>query len=366
MLKKLLKIIVVWLLGVAPAYADCVDVIRASALKGTVVEGAASIDTEASMFCSEYASAKQAGKSLNVSGSYSGIGIGVGSSSTKVEQVASKYCDSSNGYKARSSSYSQYVETIAPGAFSAYSDCIRGNGSIVADLPPNAISASDLTILVSNRASVAAPQQVAFTASPGFDCLWLGAKASKSGSFITINPTSTTTLQCRRKNQSQEGSIAVVGTSSVNGTYMFAWKKFQGGLPVDELKAIRDANLDLVRTLGSAIVAFDGTSCPAGWSPVTGLAGRTIVGAGAGNGLTPRTNGEVGGEEAHTLVVGEIPAHTHEVTFTDHNGTPTKIDYSANEYGFTNAKETSSSTGGGLPHNNMQPFAVYQFCRRNI
>src|SRR6478609_319366 len=41
------------------------------------------------------------------------------------------------------------------------------------------------------------------------------------------------------------------------------------------------------------------------------LRGRSPMHPGAGPGLTPRTLGDVGGEEAVTLTLNEMPSHTH-------------------------------------------------------
>lgn len=41
------------------------------------------------------------------------------------------------------------------------------------------------------------------------------------------------------------------------------------------------------------------------------LAGRVVVGAGQGPGLSPYGLGQIGGEENHTLTLTEMPAHTH-------------------------------------------------------
>ena len=41
------------------------------------------------------------------------------------------------------------------------------------------------------------------------------------------------------------------------------------------------------------------------------LRGRTVVGAGAGIALTPRSNGQAGGVETVTLTTNNLPSHTH-------------------------------------------------------
>jgi len=70
------------------------------------------------------------------------------------------------------------------------------------------------------------------------------------------------------------------------------------------------------------------------------------------------------GEETHVLTIPEMPAHTHTGT-TDAGGfatTPvnvnnltTQLDVADNNAGGHTHAFTTNSTGGGLPHNNMQP-----------
>jgi len=50
------------------------------------------------------------------------------------------------------------------------------------------------------------------------------------------------------------------------------------------------------------------------------LQGRLPIGQGNGAGLTPRLAGEEGGTENVTLLIGNMPAHTHVATFTPSGG----------------------------------------------
>lgn len=66
--------------------------------------------------------------------------------------------------------------------------------------------------------------------------------------------------------------------------------------------------------------------------------------------------GEVGGNETHTLTEGEIPSHTHSVNDPSQAFSQ---DYSSGSdaYGVNIATGLASGpAGGGLPHNNVQPF----------
>lgn len=91
-----------------------------------------------------------------------------------------------------------------------------------------------------------------------------------------------------------------------------------------------------------------------------------------GNG---HTLGEKGGETAHTLSMGEMPAHTHTFKASVNSTGSTNIpggnvlanSAPNNLYGpaqnFTQVvPETIGTMGGSLPHSNSQPYVVLNFC----
>lgn len=96
--------------------------------------------------------------------------------------------------------------------------------------------------------------------------------------------------------------------------------------------------------------------------------GRSIVGAGAGAGLTARTIGEKGGAETVTLTIGQLPAHKHELT--NESNTPLFIPYVSggnpnpheaninSSNGYNNGFVVTSFVGGNEAHNNISPFVV--------
>lgn len=85
--------------------------------------------------------------------------------------------------------------------------------------------------------------------------------------------------------------------------------------------------------------------------------GQMLLSAGTGY-----TAGSMGGEATHTLVTGEMPAHTHstllqEVSWVDHANGGAGADAAGTDVGPT---QSTGSTGGGAAHNNMPPYlAVY-------
>ena len=205
--------------------------------------------------------------------------------------------------------------------------------------------------------------------------------------------------------------------TSTNFGCVQAYQQGHGGLPLKLNPSggavtaggntLSDANgnasvtgtLTLPTTTGSfnllptgVIVAYHGTTVPAGWSLCNGqngtpdLRGRFILGAqgtyAAGvivngttitNGTTVMNLNDTGGEQLHTLVVNEIPSHAHDLGSqpgcqlgTD-NGTAYATfganNYNSNVTNFRTPTNTGS-TGGSAAHNNLPPFYVLTYIMR--
>src|SRR5690606_19486626 len=98
---------------------------------------------------------------------------------------------------------------------------------------------------------------------------------------------------------------------------------------------------------------------------------------GQGQGLSLRDLGEMSGVESITLLQSEMPAHAHTVNTMSDPGTlqipgPDRIlARSANATAYQSntsanlqmmAPQALALAGGGLPHNNMQPYLTLNFC----
>jgi microcystin-dependent protein len=103
------------------------------------------------------------------------------------------------------------------------------------------------------------------------------------------------------------------------------------------------------------------------------MRGRVMIHAGTGVGLTPRTQGETGGNEAVSLSVSQMPAHTHAVvpqaSASDGSLTSPAGAVLANTKGNSKiyapapgsvpmASTTTNTAGGGSPVSVMPPYVT--------
>ncbi len=104
------------------------------------------------------------------------------------------------------------------------------------------------------------------------------------------------------------------------------------------------------------------------------LRGRVPIGMGQGLGLTAYQEGEMGGQESHTLVPAEIPTHTHPVTVAVSNESNTPQNRpGGNVLGAATIYDSPASAdaalggvssgpaGGNLPHENRQPYLAVNY-----
>lgn len=143
-----------------------------------------------------------------------------------------------------------------------------------------------------------------------------------------------------------------------------------------------------------AVIAFAG-ECPArGWETYRDGIGKFIVGAGAGGklatggltvDLTAKALLDQGGEEAHRLLLNEMPSHNHRVSSIYdrdiHDGFggssedrglnpefnpnfPTKPGWSITVHDKFLEKTGGNADGSTSAHNNMPPFIALTWCKR--
>ena len=135
-----------------------------------------------------------------------------------------------------------------------------------------------------------------------------------------------------------------------------------GFLACDGAAVSRTTFVRLFAAIGTTWNTFRGQGAPAGTDfrvpHLIGLAtlgqGAAVAGGGGVGATSARALAAGGGVETHTLVTGEMPAHTH--TYLDVT-VAGAIPFSLGVTGSFGAGPTGS-TGGGGSHQNMQPFAA--------
>lgn len=109
---------------------------------------------------------------------------------------------------------------------------------------------------------------------------------------------------------------------------------------------------------------------------VPDLRGRVPLHTGSGPGLSPRSQGEKGGNERHALALNEMPPHQHALNAS--SGQATQDSATGNLLNAQGRKRefvapgagaltplhptTIGPAGSGSPHNVMQPFLGIKFC----
>lgn len=101
------------------------------------------------------------------------------------------------------------------------------------------------------------------------------------------------------------------------------------------------------------------------------LRGRTPLHFGANQGFV---QGQASGEENHTLIASEMPAHVHLANCNNSTtgsvadptgafwGSPSKNAYTATSPDSTMAANALGTAGGSQPHQNMSPYLTINFC----
>jgi hypothetical protein len=266
------------------AVADCTDVIALSKIRTEIIEGSSSLETAARNFCIEYSSAKNSGSSMSAGANYKFLSASFGSSNASAEQIASRYCDANDSSKARADSYRQYVEAIAPGAYSAYERCVDlGKEGISINVDRMSISPKYFVANTSFKTpSAVGGQELMFNASPGVKCKWSGAGTSNK---VTLEPNTASSLSCERKLDTEISIINIFATTRPNSNLSFQWDAYQNGLQVGLLQKLMtrvDESVIALNAMASSIqfgvVAFALSNCPTGWEEYKEAYGRFVRG----------------------------------------------------------------------------------------
>ena len=125
-----------------------------------------------------------------------------------------------------------------------------------------------------------------------------------------------------------------------------------GYLLCDGAAISRTTYANLFAVIGTAYGVGDGSTT----FNVPDMQGKVPVGIGA-SGVT--SIGDTGGEQEHTLIISETPAHTHTSPMDLTEGTSSVNTKSGSSP--PNSNPVSSSVGGGGAHENMQPYVGTEY-----
>jgi len=132
-----------------------------------------------------------------------------------------------------------------------------------------------------------------------------------------------------------------------------------GWLLCDGSAVSRTAYTDLFSAIGTTYGTGNGTTT----FNLPDLRGRAPIGAGTGDApsATAHPLGQKMGEEAHTLTVAEMPAHTHSISAGKYGAQNNISGGGSIAAGLGTQDPVASSTGGGGAHNNVQPSLAINF-----
>jgi microcystin-dependent protein len=276
------------------------------------------------------------------------------------------------------------IHTITPDANGAFNVVLMDGGSAISgENPPPAFtslapvftSGTDARYLeLTVQGSTAIKPRQRFVASP-YAFLAQNVVAAKQNFEVT--GTLTVSSAAHVESLTVDNAASVVGTMTASEFVGF------GTIPI------------------GGIIMWSGTEAnvPTGWALCDGtqntpdLRGRFVLGSGNGTGLTPRTPGQNGGEQTHTLTMAEMPSHNHAGTDLKHthdiikhteNGdgwvsNPTtaqariqltdRIENTGSLFGNPVIKTNTAGisivpSGGDSAHTNMPPFYVLAYIMR--
>lgn len=149
-----------------------------------------------------------------------------------------------------------------------------------------------------------------------------------------------------------------------------AWTNWNGvalQASTDDTLTAEKWNLMVQHTVPpNTVIAYNGATCPDGWSEFTQAQGRVIVWAGSGTDTPtwwqardPKTMsfvvGQTGGEYIHTLNLAELPSH----------GSHSRWAWWVTAWWAFAALRDWVQEWGNESHNNIQPYVALRYCVKN-
>jgi hypothetical protein len=238
-MKKIILAYIALFPGLVSAQS-CENVIELSKIRNTVVQDNSAVEQHASSFCKEYAKSSGKSSSSNFGASYKFLSASFGSSGASMEEVASRYCSSDNIYTASKDAYRQYIESISPGAYGAYEQCIRmSKQDIRFNVDPGSILPTEFSVSASFVSTAALQNSATLTYSSSDDvrCNWDDSSEPKK----VLQTGSTALLKCKRENQAKKSYVTIVHSSSGSSLPLtLPWQAYDDhGIPINTLDELK-------------------------------------------------------------------------------------------------------------------------------
>lgn len=237
-MKLILSVFMLVVVSTNAVAEQCESVIGLAKTLSTSVAERSAVEQHASNFCSEYSKVGANATSSNFGASYKFLSLSSGSADTSVEAIASKYCSASSGFAKSSDAYRHYVESIAPGAFEAYQQCIQlADKDVRFTLSSASVLPGEFSMAVSFSGSTVGSQSASLSAIPasGIACSWDG----KPEPNIVISTGQTTVLRCTREATDRRGYVVIARTDGKE-TMTIPWQEYKDGVPSNGLKLLEE------------------------------------------------------------------------------------------------------------------------------
>ena len=277
---------------------NCENILAVSKIVNITISASAAVEQHAYSFCNEYRKHREDASTSSFGASYEFLSATFGTTTTTVDQVASRYCSASSDYAANRDAYKRYAEAISPNAYDAYEQCVKlSERGLVFDVNIASVLPKELSLSVSfvSGSEDDTVANVRLTPSSDVHCLW----DEESKDVRSMASGSTAVFRCMREDQTRRSYVRITRMDQFEGEMVFPWSAYdEAGVSVNSLAAIQsrlDALMHRMSGLRNeveaaipegTVAAFSVPSCPSGWSQADGkggrpnLSGRFLVGVG--------------------------------------------------------------------------------------
>ncbi len=220
----------------------CETLIALSREQSTVVESDSMIASHAESFCKEYKSGNRSSRSSAFGASYEFLSGTFSSGRASEAQVASRYCAAADSNSAATNYYERYINSIAPGAYDAYKQCLDSRDSdVIFRVDPNSVLKDQFNLTATFQRPGIGQANLFANGSDGVSCLWNGGNSSR----FRLRSPGTATLTCKRASFAERDFVTV---AVENGTEKITipWAAYTvEGYPVFAIAELKRANEQL-------------------------------------------------------------------------------------------------------------------------